>query len=133
MNVTIVAAATAALVAASSAGAENWRVSSSADGARGYIDVDSIRRDGDRVRFVREVRWPSASTLEDGSRFDRIASLYEADCRAMTLRSLTVSARLGGEVVLEGEGSGELEHVAPGSTGEIDLRSACFGDWPEGD
>jgi hypothetical protein len=44
------------LGAGSAASAENWRVSSSGGEAVGYVDVDSIRRDGDTVTFWREVR-----------------------------------------------------------------------------
>jgi hypothetical protein len=111
--------------------AENWRASSASDQAAAFIDVDSIRRDGDRVTFWREVRWPTAQRLSDGTRFDRIANLYEADCRAMRFRSLQVQARLETEVILGGEEEGEEEVAEPGSTAEVDLRAACFDSWPQ--
>ncbi len=115
---------------ATPASAENWRRSSSADGSTAFIDVDSIARDGDRVRFWRELRLPAMRTLETGLRLDRIAAFYEADCSAMSFRTLTISAKLGNEVVMTGEGRGDTEVAEQGSTAEADLRSACFDEWP---
>ena len=128
MRTKVLAAALALFPAA--AAAENWRASSGDAEARAYIDTDSIRRDGQRVSFWRELRWPEVRTLRDGTRYNRLGSLYEADCAAMTLRSLTVRANLDENVVLSGEGSRELEQARPGTTAEIDLRSVCFGQWP---
>jgi hypothetical protein len=99
-------------------------------GAAAFIDTDSIRREGDRVSFWREVRWPEPRALEGGGRFDRIAALYEGDCRAMTMRTMEVRAKLAGEIVYSGRASGEVESPAPGTNGHVDLRAACFGDWP---
>jgi hypothetical protein len=125
-----IAIAACALVAASSVQAETWRASSANDGARGYIDTDSIVREGERVRFWREVRWPKPRTLDDGIVFDRLAALYEADCGGNTLRTLRIRAGLGERTWSEGQADGTTETVQPGSTGYIDLRSACFGEWP---
>lgn len=126
----IMAAATAALAPLSAAAAENWRASSTDAVATAYIDIDSIRRDGARVSFWRELRWPQVRTLGTGLRYNRLGSLYEADCEAMTLRSITVRANLDENVVLSGEGSRETEQARPGTTAETDLRSVCFGEWP---
>lgn len=127
-----IAVAVAALAAAPAA-AESWRLSSGDGEARAYIDTDSLRREGDRVTFWREVRWPEVRSLDSGLRFDRIAALYEGDCRAMTLRSLRISARLQAAEVYAAEDEGETEPALPGSNAEGDLRSACFGDWPDAD
>jgi hypothetical protein len=126
----ISALAMAMALAAAPAAAETWRASSRAEGAVAFIDVDSIRREGDRVSFWREVRWPEVRSLDDGLRFDRIQARYEADCRAMTLRTMAIRAKLDQQVVLAADEAGEVETASPGSTAEIDLRSACFGDWP---
>lgn len=125
-----IAIAACALAAASTAQGETWRVSSANDGARGYIDTDSIVREGGRVRFWREVRWPKPRTLDDGVVFDRLAALYEADCAGNTLRTLRIRAGLGERTLSEGQADGTTETVRPGSTGYIDLRSACFDEWP---
>ena len=116
-------------VLASPAFAENWRASSSADGATAFIDVESIRRDGDRVTFWREVRWPEVRSLGDGTRFDRVANHYEADCRAMRFRSVALQARLETEVVLAFEHEEEYDEAHSGSTIEADLRAVCFDTW----
>lgn len=118
------------IVLAGPAAAETWRPSSGADGARAYIDTDSIRREGDRVSFRREIRWPAAQALNNGMRYDRIAELYDGDCRAMTLRSMSIEARLGERVVIAEDDPGEVETAQAGSTAEADLRAVCRGDWP---
>ena len=130
MKSRIIALSLAALT--SPAFAENWRQSSSADGATAFIDVDSIRHDGDQVTFWREVRWPKVRNLDDGTRFDRVANHYEADCRAMRFRSLALQARLEAEVVLAFEHEEEYEEAQTGSTIEADLRAVCFDTWTEG-
>lgn len=127
----LVAGAMAVALPPGGAEAANWRASSGDSQARAYIDTDSIRREGERVSFWRELRWPEVRTLGDGTRYNRLGSLYEADCAAMTLRSITVRANLDENVVLSGEGSRELEQARPGTTAETDLRSVCFGEWPE--
>ena len=132
MNFRILAAALGIALLAAPAAAENWRASSAGMGAIAYIDVDSIQRSGEQVTFWREVRWPEVKTFEDGTSYDRIAALYEADCNAMTLRSLHLRVSLGGEVIGSVEDTGEVEQATPGSTAETDLRSACFGEWPQG-
>jgi hypothetical protein len=119
------------LAAAAPAQAENWRASSSDGTVAAFIDTDTIRRDGDRVSFRRELRWPEVRMLGSRLRYNRLLALYEGDCRAMTLRSISVSAKLDDVVVLSGEGSGEIEQARRGTTAEVDLRSACFGEWPE--
>lgn len=126
------ALAAALLAAAAPAGAETWRASSSDGAIVAYIDVDSIERSGDRVIFRRELRFPDIRTLGNGRlRFDRLQALYHGDCRAMTLRNMSVRAKLGDAIVLEGEGSLEIESVATGSTAERDLRAACLGEWAD--
>jgi len=125
--------AVAILAAAGPAGAETWRSASSGLGATAYIDTDSIRRDGDRISFWRELRWREVRALDSGRRFDRLAALYEGDCRAMTLRPIEIRARLGETVVLSGRSGGEVENPPPGTNGHTDLRAACFGDWPAAD
>jgi hypothetical protein len=128
----IAAAASAAALLAAPAAAQTWRASSSTDDARAFIDTETIRREGDRVLFWREVRWPKARQLDSGLRYDRIAAHYEGDCRAMTLRTVEVARKLRDRVVLADEFRGELEIVRPGTTAETDIRAACFGEWPEG-
>lgn len=117
-------------MAATPAVAENWRASSSNGEAAAFIDTDSVRRDREKVTFWREVRWTQPRIVEGGVRFDRVATHYEADCRAMTLQSLRMRASFGAEVVLDHTERAEIEHTAPGSTAHTDLRAACFDEWP---
>lgn len=118
-------------VAASPALAENWRASSHGQGIVAYIDVDSIKKKGDRVTFWRELRFPDVRSLSFNVRYDRMAALYQADCKAMTLRSTKIRVSLGDQVAFKHGGKGELEVAGPGTTAEIDLRSVCLNDWPD--
>ena len=126
----LVAIGLVALAGSAAAPAESWRAGSSGLGATAYIDTDSIRREGDLVHFRREVRWPEVRSFGDGTRYDRLLSHYQGDCRAMTLRSLAIRVKLGDSVVLSVDEADEIETASPGSTAEVDLRAACFGEWP---
>lgn len=123
--------ALALLVAAGAAHAENWRRSSGTDEANAYIDTETIRRSGDRVTFAPEIRWPGPRQLSDGKAYDRIAAIYEGDCAAMTVRLVRFQVKLRTSIVVAGDGTGEIEPAAPGSTVEGDLRAACRGQWPD--
>ncbi|HEY0012586.1 MAG TPA: surface-adhesin E family protein [Allosphingosinicella sp.] len=120
----------AVVAAASPARAETWRNASSALGATAYIDTDSFQRAGDKVTFWREIRWPEVRTLDGGVRFDRIAAHYEADCRAMTMRSLHLRISLGSEVIASAPDTGAVEQPPEGTAGRTDLLAVCRGEWP---
>lgn len=122
-------AALLAPVAAASAQAPEWRLASSDGDNQAFIDTASIRRDGDKVRFWREIRTPEPVTLEGGLRFDRLGSLGEVDCRARTRRTLELYAKLDGEEIARGEDTGEVEPIVPASTGETEMRAVCLGEW----
>ena len=122
----------AAALAASPAAAENWRASSKTSEAAAFIDTDSIRRDGERVSFRREVRFAKPRVLQNEQRFDRLRTLYEADCKAMTLQSVDISARLGEQLLFSAAERGDVETAKPGSTAETDLKAACHNQWPAG-
>lgn len=108
----------------------NWRRGSSAGGQSVLIDTTSIQRDGDKVRFMRELRLRETRQLEGGASYDRIGALMEADCRGRTLRALEIAAKMGETTVFSGEGDGEADPARPGSTADIDLRAVCFNEWP---
>ena len=121
----------AAALAASPAAAENWRAASKTDGASAFIDTASIRRDGDRVTFVREVRYDALQDLDGDTSYDRLRARWEADCRAMTLQSLDLSARLGEKVIFSAESErGDLERPEAGTNGEATLHAVCRDQWP---
>lgn len=128
------AAAAALLLCAAvpaSAQAQAWRRSSSAGDATGFIDTASIRRDGDRVFFQREVRYAQPKAFSTGEKFDRILVHYEGDCKAMTLRAHLVRVRLGDKLVLEFSDKDRTDSAGPGSNAEKDLQAACFGKWQD--
>ena len=119
-----------AALAAAPAAAENWRASSKTGDAAAYIDTDSIRRTGDRVTFVRELRFEAPRPLGENLKFDRLQALYDGDCKAMTLQSIELRAKLADTIVLSAAERGKVDSAKPGSTAETDLKAACFDQWP---
>lgn len=109
---------------------QTWRQASSSGDRTAYIDTASIQRDGDKVRFWREVRSPAPVRFDSGESFDRLGARMEVDCRARTLVNLEVYAKLGDQLVVSGAGDGTVEPIETGSTADTDLRAACFNEWP---
>jgi len=81
------AAGLAMLLFASPALAEDWRVAITVDSVPefgrsiGFVDRDSIARDGNGIRFVYEVRFERASV--DGAAVDAMRMSVRADCAAL--------------------------------------------------
>lgn len=121
------------VAAADPAGAQEraWRRSSASPGAAAFIDTRSIRREGDRVRFDRELRFDPPRTFSNGAPFDRILAREEGDCKARTLREGAMTVRLGDKVVVQFSSKGKTEAVVPDSNADIDLQAACFGKWSD--
>lgn len=120
-------------MASAPARSENWRESSSMGDVVGYVDTDGIKRDGDKVRFWTEVRFPQPQTAPTGERFDRMAALVEINCRAKTYRHLRNRANLGDRLIYEGKVPKEPpEPVRPGTNADFELRAVCFDDWASG-
>jgi hypothetical protein len=120
-------------LASAPASSENWRKSGSTGGAIGYIDTDSLKRDGDKIRFWTEVRLPEPQSAPSGERFDRMAALVEIDCRAKTYRNLKSRANLGDRLIHQGKvPKGAPDPVRPGTNIHVQLRAVCFDDWQGG-
>jgi hypothetical protein len=113
--------------------AENWRRMGTVGDSVGYVDRDSIKRSGDKVRFWRDVRSPEPQTAPTGDRFDSASVLIEVNCRTKTFRYLRQRAKLGGRVIYDAKDSDDsLQAMEPGSVIDTELRAVCFNDWPAG-
>jgi hypothetical protein len=111
--------------------AENWRLAAGNDTAREYVDVESIVRNGNRVRFTRETRFPSLQSIESVPNFDRLLTLHAGDCGARSLQRLQITAKRGTEVVGTFEGDRAIEAAEPGSIAAGILSAVCDNDWPD--
>jgi hypothetical protein len=112
---------------------ENWRATGSTGGAVGYVDTDSVKRQGDEVRFWTEIRYSEPQSLPAGKLFDRMAALVEIDCRAKTYRSVRIRANLGGRLVHQGKIPNDRpDPVRPGTNIDAQMRAVCLGDWASG-
>lgn len=120
-------------MASSPALSENWRQMGT-NGARvGYVDMDSIKRSGDKVRFWRDVRSPEPETAPTGHRFDSASVLIEVNCRAKKFRYLRQRAKLGDRLIYDAKDPNDSLHdIGPGSVIDAELRAVCFNDWPGG-
>lgn len=111
----------------------SWRAMSGS-GEDAYIDTASIARDGDRVRFWREIRLGApVEGGPGGQAYDRIGGRMEVDCRARTMRTLEMYTKLGGRTTSSSPASGEglrPEAVRRGGSAEADLRAVCLNQWP---
>lgn len=113
--------------------AENWREVAKNGGVAGYIDMDAIKRDGDKVRYWLELRLPEAQTAPTGERFDRMAAMVEINCRTKSYLSLRNRANLGDRLIYKGKTPfAEVRTVQPGTPADAELRAVCFGDWASG-
>ncbi len=111
--------------------AETWRLAAGSESAREYVDVDSIVRDGDTVRFSRETRFPSLQSLESIPRFDRLLVHYSSHCGDRTLSRLHIIVKRGDEVVGTYQGDRQAEHAEPGSVAAGVLMAVCDDRWPD--
>lgn len=133
--VRLFAALSATLLATGVASAQQqqhyWRPASSAGDGRAFIDTLSIQRTGDQVRFLREIRFNPARQFDDGQQFDRLGAVMEFDCRAHTLRNISLYSKLGDRVITEApSSSSDAEPIDAGTTAETDFRAVCLDQWP---
>jgi hypothetical protein len=118
---------------ASPALSENWRLVSKVADIPGYIDTDSLKRDGDKIRFRLEMRFPETQGTPAGRRYDRIASTVEIDCRAKTYRILRIGAKVGEISVFGGKSPDKsVNPVRPGTAVDDEMRAVCSDDWVAG-
>jgi hypothetical protein len=110
--------------------AENWRLAGGNRDAGDYVDVDSIARSGNSVRYLRETRFSDVQSTQSGLRFDRMIVVYTADCRARSVQAMRVRVTLDGREMYAYDSRSGLEYPRPGTIGESVLLSVCENRWP---
>jgi hypothetical protein len=125
------ALAAAMLAASSFAHAADWKVANLGMGPdnRGitYVDSDSVRPKGDRIRFRSE------QYLENGKAgYDRVSRLSEVQCSTMTLIVLRESYHSGRALVAFGEAPRESNHYSSAAKDHWMLRRICEGKYLSG-
>jgi hypothetical protein len=117
----------------SPAQSETWREVSKVGDTSGYIDTESIKRDGDKVRFRLDMRLFLPEGTRSGHRYDRIASTVEIDCREKTYRILRIGAKLGDRSVFGGKSPDKsVNPIRPGTTVDDEMRAVCSDEWGGG-
>lgn len=99
--------------------ATDWRMATLSDGAIGYVDADSVRRDGDRIVF-------EITILLFETPMRRSLARYEGDCAAMTARPAQL-------IVYQLDGTGRavpmdaerVRRAEPGTNLHGALSAAC--------
>jgi hypothetical protein len=125
MTMPILAAALAAQVLPAP-GAVTWQEAAQDSGGRYAIDPASIRRDGDRVRFL--MRATAAAAEPDGT--SSAVVRYLIDCRARRSAMLAVDFYRGDALARSQETAEDEIEWRPiaGNSGEAQLhRRACGG------
>ncbi|HEX8642634.1 MAG TPA: surface-adhesin E family protein [Allosphingosinicella sp.] len=113
-------AALALACCGTSALAMDWRVATATEGALGYIDADSVRRDGDRIVFtVAVVFFPPARTT------GRTHARYEGDCAEMTARPTQLTAFRPDGSSADVPIAEAVRRPEPGTNLHIVLTAAC--------
>jgi hypothetical protein len=83
------------------------------DTSMAVVDVDSMARKGDVVRYWST--YVTARTQDSGA--DYFVSLSDLNCAEMTQRTVALNSyRLDGESLVSNESPGPWEHVVPDST-----------------
>lgn len=117
-------------IAPAGALAENWRVAGGNRTGTEYVDVDSMVRNGDSVRYWRETRFGEVQSTPSGLRFDRMIVLYQAQCHDRSVQAIRVSVTLDGREAYAYDSTSGLEYPRPGTIGEAVLLAVCEDRWP---
>ena len=129
---------------ATPASAERWRIVARAGEVTSYVDMTSVRRLGNRVRYWAEIRYPSA---QPGGTvrferigyfqervpiyFDRVRYLIEADCIERQYRVVRSRSLFEGRIIRSDGSDGASHRAARGTLADIVLDVACsFGPIP---
>lgn len=126
-------AAAALLLTATPAAAESWRLSGrSADGPGAsvfLIDMDSIEREGDHVRFTTQSVYRSTTESRD---FDRSIIERVGNCALGASIIVRGIYHRGNTVLDDNRWPGDIIKHSPGSLMESTLQVACGRIAPEG-
>ena len=107
--------------------AEDWRVVSVSDTGIGYIDADTVRRDGSAVSFSGTVYY-----VDPPTDMIRSTTRYQGDCAQMSARATEMTAFLRDGRRESWPIDEAPEPVRPGSNLHGFVRAACEGVWPGG-
>lgn len=115
-----------ALVAASPAAAQDWRlVTMSGDSPQRMawlLDAGSIRRDGNTLTVRTQTVFENTNTDRD---FDRSVHLREADCTTISSTIVAISYYAGGKHLSSDEMRGNTVTHRPGTVMHAVVSAAC--------
>lgn len=117
--------ALAALALPQAAQAQNWRLAAYASDAPKmayFVDVDSVRRNGNIVTFKQQTIYETTSPTRD---FDRSMLTRQADCTAMTSFMRDSSFYVRGTYLDTEAGPSEPTVAKPGSVLLTMLNTVC--------
>ena len=127
--------ASLAFFAASAAGAADWRVVAVDDAGEpghtvgasvAFVDVETIERRGDEVRFAMEVRFRPQQ-----GRANIIRSVMRAQCTPRRWASEGASIYADGELI-DRSGPDEMTEARPGTNGVLVIDGVCNGRFESG-
>ena len=98
-------------------------------GTQVFLDFQTVRREGNRVKVWQLTNYPKPQNTPSGLEIFSLRTRYEFDCKDETSRMLAITAfpeqyARGKELGHEGE-SNKWEHIAPRSTHSEILKKVC--------
>ena len=98
-------------------------------GTQVFLDFQTVRREGNRVKVWQLTNYPKPQNTPSGLEIFSLRTRYEFDCKDETSRMLAITAfpeqyARGKELGHEGE-SNKWEHIAPRSTNSEILKKVC--------
>lgn len=114
-----------AMLLTTSAISENWVIAGNNNMAMTYVDMDSIKRNGDTINFWEKlILKPNAIK---NVKADKIITLTEIDCANVKSRSIYITSYLKDNVIANGEASSKWNYITPTSTKYRKYNQLCNG------
>jgi hypothetical protein len=108
------------------AAAESWIVTGSNAQGEEAADMMKIKRSGNIVRYVSELRLRRQMALPGGAQYNKVMMLIEANCSTLVYNRLQVAAYLGANLVSPVDRTPEpAQRAAPNTTKAEQIRAVC--------
>lgn len=114
-----------AMLLTTSAISENWVKAGNNNIGMSYVDMDSIKRNGDTINFWETIIFkPNAIKNMEA---DKIIRLTEIDCANVKIRTIYMAGYLKDNVIASGEASSKWKYIVPTSTDYRKYNQLCNG------
>lgn len=113
-----------AMLLSTSAISENWVKAGNNNKSMIYVDMDSIKRNGDTINFWEIIIFKPNAVKNI---VDKTISLMEIDCTNVKNRTIYIVGYLNGNVIASGEVSSKWNYIVPTSSEYRQYNQLCNG------